>query len=220
MSCKCIKIDYSLLVPATTCDTISITYTLVGEEPETVEVDFVDGEYRVNDFLFGTDLIISPSETGWNVVYSFQIQATLTEVNCPFGAFTIPLESMFETFRVDPIMIPNPLIRCYQLEVWNKQCEYSKCVLEYVNNLIFGIDVCKLEESLKEQRRILEILNSYDPRDILGNTTNYNTITYTKIKQLLHLHLLCHLIVDLPHLHLLYSFYLNFNFLQQHSTPL
>jgi hypothetical protein len=76
-------------------------------------------------------------------------------------------------------------IQCYKLEVWNKQCEYSKCVLEYVNNLIFGVEVCKLQESLKEQRRVLEILNCYDPRDIANNTTNYNTITYSTIKKLL-----------------------------------
>jgi hypothetical protein len=186
MSCKCIKIDYNLLVPATTCDTISVTYTLFGEEPQTVLIDFVDGEYRVNDFLFGTDLIISFVDTQWTVVYSFQIQATLIQVGCPFGTFTIPEESMFETFRVDPIMIPNPIITCYQLEVWNKQCEYSKCVLEYVNNLIFGIDICKLQESLKEQRRILEILNSYDLRDIPNNTVIYNTIPYGTIKKLLY----------------------------------
>jgi hypothetical protein len=118
-----------------------------------------------------------------------ELQATLSEDTlCPFGVYTIEDDSIFEAFEVNPCTIPNPYvesINCYKLAVWSKQCEYSKCVLEYVNNLIFGIDVCKLEESLKEQRRVLEILNCYDPRDILGNTTNYNTITYTKIKQLL-----------------------------------
>ena len=84
------------------CDSISITYKLVGEDFVSVEVPFVDGEYRINDFLFETDLIISFVDTQWTVVYSFQIQATLTEVGCPFGSFTIPLESMFETFEVSP----------------------------------------------------------------------------------------------------------------------
>jgi hypothetical protein len=84
------------------CDSILITYKLVGEDFVSVEVPFVDGEYRINDFLFETDLIISFVDTQWTVVYSFQIQATLTEVGCPFGAFTIPLESMFETFEVSP----------------------------------------------------------------------------------------------------------------------
>ena len=86
------------------CETISITYKLVGEDFVTVEVPFVDDEYRINDFLFETDLIISFVDTQWTVVYSFQIQATLTEVGCPFGAFTIPEESMFETFEVAPIV--------------------------------------------------------------------------------------------------------------------
>ena len=86
------------------CETISITYKLVGEDFVTVEVPFVAGEYRINDFLFETDLIISFVDTQWTVVYSFQIQATLTEVGCPFGAFTIPEESMFEFFEVAPIV--------------------------------------------------------------------------------------------------------------------
>ena len=86
------------------CETISITYKLVGEDFVTVEVPFVAGEYRINDFLFETDLIISFVDTQWTVVYSFQIQATLTEVGCPFGTFTIPEESMFETFEVAPIV--------------------------------------------------------------------------------------------------------------------
>jgi hypothetical protein len=85
-----------------TCDSILITYKLVGEDFVSVEVPFVDGEYRINDFLFETDLIISFVDTQWTVVYSFQIQATLTEVGCPFGTFTIPEESMFETFEVSP----------------------------------------------------------------------------------------------------------------------
>jgi len=89
------------------CDTIQITYKLAGEDLQMVEVPFVDGEYRINDFLFETDLIISFVDTQWTVVYSFQIQATLTQVGCPFGTFTIAPESMFESFIVEPSVSAN-----------------------------------------------------------------------------------------------------------------
>jgi hypothetical protein len=294
MSCERIKIDYNLLVPATTCDTIavtyqlkpscdtiSITYKLIGGSTTTIEVEkgstqtngknyyalSIDGlDYVLvwslvspvawkligdegvellleedNPCPFGTYIMeptsvfetfsVSPTtipnpvtvevgssgtafgknfytfiigdinakiewngEDSWNLLLFIGAWSTYVyleeDINCPYGVFYIPSlgATIFEAFEVNPVMIPNPYvesINCYKLAVWSKQCEYSKCVLEYVNNLIFGIDVCKLEESLKEQRRVLEILNCYDPRDILGNTTNYNTITYTKIKQLL-----------------------------------
>ena len=191
------------------CDCIKVTYTLVGEEPVTVEVVW-DGisisldrpVYEIGELgcalVFSTDSYFPEYPLplwfvlGGDLPELFQCKLTEggipIDTPCPFGTYTIEEDSIFESFIVEPCAIPNPYaesINCYKLAVWSKQCEYSKCVLEYVNNLIFGIDVCKLEESLKEQRRVLEILNCYDPRDILGNTTNYNTITYTKIKQLL-----------------------------------
>jgi hypothetical protein len=164
----------------------------VGEEPVTVEVessgtlygkpiyDVFDGNTLQWDSLDGTFWVMDVGEN----------PPTLSEdTPCPFGTYTIEEGSIFEAFEVEPCTIPNPYvesINCYKLAVWSKQCEYSKCALEYVNNLIFGIDVCKLEESLKEQRRVLEILNCYDPRDIPNNTVIYNTIPYGTIKKLLY----------------------------------
>jgi hypothetical protein len=176
------------------CECIKVTYTLEGGSPVTVEVEKeanpVNGKNFFFIFISGLPYSLFWNGTFWKISQGPGAdQATLSsDTPCPFGDYTLEESSIFEAFEVNPCTIPSPYvesINCYKLAVWNKQCEYSKCVLEYVNNLIFGIDVCKLEESLKEQRRILEILNCYDPRDILGNTTNYNTITYTKIKQLL-----------------------------------
>jgi hypothetical protein len=181
------------------CECIKVTYTLVGEEPVTVEVE----KDRSGSFLpfyinvpliFITGVWIEFIDNEWIVSTGMAspttLQATLSEdTPCPFGVYTIEEGSIFESFIVEPCTIPNPYvesINCYKLAVWSKQCEYSKCVLEYVNNLIFGIDVCKLEESLKEQRRVLEILNCYDPRDIPNNTVIYNTIPYGTIKKLLY----------------------------------
>jgi hypothetical protein len=91
-------------VCSTGCETIKLTYQLNGEEPETVEIEINnDGEYRINDFLFETDLIISYVDTQWVAVYSFQIQASLIIVGCPFGTFTIPEESMFESFIIESV---------------------------------------------------------------------------------------------------------------------
>jgi hypothetical protein len=75
---------------------------------------------------------------------------------------------------------------CYPILVWNKQCEFAQCVLKYLRNLQFGAATCCEElDYLKEQRRILEILNCYDTRDIPDNTVNYNFLTYNQIKKLL-----------------------------------
>lgn len=75
---------------------------------------------------------------------------------------------------------------CFDKLVWNKQCEYSKEVLAYLNRILFGyISSSSKIEILKNKKRALEILNSYDTRDIANNTTTYNTLTYTQIKKLL-----------------------------------
>lgn len=78
-----------------------------------------------------------------------------------------------------------PAEECFNILVWNKQCEFAQCVLKYLNKLQFGINSCKDLESLKNKRRALLILNCYDTRDIANNTTDYNFLTYTQIKKLL-----------------------------------
>ena len=74
---------------------------------------------------------------------------------------------------------------CFDILVWNKQCEFAQCVLKYLQKLQFGNVPCSALESLKNKKRALEILNCYDPRDINNNTTDYNTVTYSEIKTLL-----------------------------------
>lgn len=75
---------------------------------------------------------------------------------------------------------------CFPILVWNKQCEFAQCVLEYLQILQFsGTAPCEKFDKLKNQRRALEILNCYDVRDIPDNTTNYNFLTYSTIKKLL-----------------------------------
>jgi hypothetical protein len=74
---------------------------------------------------------------------------------------------------------------CFDILVWNKQCEFAQCVLKYLRSLQFGSVSCEALDKLKNQKRALEILNCYDTRDIEFNTTIYNTLTYTKIKKLL-----------------------------------
>lgn len=75
---------------------------------------------------------------------------------------------------------------CFDILVWNKQCEFAQAVLAYLKQLEFGGAACCEEfENLKNQRRALEILNCYDTRDIADDTTNYNFLTYHQIKNLL-----------------------------------
>lgn len=74
---------------------------------------------------------------------------------------------------------------CFDILVWNKQCEFGKCVLSFLNKLQLGIYNCEEFEKLKNKKRVLEILNCYDTRDIEDNTTVYNNLTYSQIKKLL-----------------------------------
>ncbi len=74
---------------------------------------------------------------------------------------------------------------CFELLVWEKQCEFSKCVLDYIHGLMFGNVDCHALENLKLQRRVLEILNCYDSRDIEENTVLYNNLEYNTIKKLI-----------------------------------
>lgn len=74
---------------------------------------------------------------------------------------------------------------CYSIQVWNKQCEFAQCVYKYLQKLQFGVADCKELDKLLNEKRALEILNCYDPRDIEPNTTDYNFITYNQIKNLL-----------------------------------
>ena len=80
---------------------------------------------------------------------------------------------------------PNEDITCYDINVWEKQCQFSKCVLNYIKGLQFGSVSCEALDNLMLEKRILKILNCYDTRDIPGNTTDYNILTYSQIKKLL-----------------------------------
>lgn len=85
-----------------------------------------------------------------------------------------------------PLPDPNDPNECYDILVWSKQCEFAKCVFKYVQKLQYGtINTCEELDTLINKKRALEILNCYDSRDIEGNTTDYNFITYSEIKKLL-----------------------------------
>lgn len=122
---------------STDCDTIKINYNLVGEGNQTVEANFVDGQYRVNDFLFGTALFILPSETGWSVFYSFQLQASLTVEGCPFGIFTPSEESMFASFYITKIISNNHLFPLLA-NATNKTIRYTDLVTSEIRSEVLA----------------------------------------------------------------------------------
>ena len=90
------------------CDTISVTYTLVGEEPVTVEVekevDLYDGKnyYLLPIIEFEIVLFWSLPNLKW--LLSIGGETYLTEdTPCPFGVYTIEPGSIFEAFSVAPV---------------------------------------------------------------------------------------------------------------------
>jgi hypothetical protein len=87
------------------CETISVTYTLEGEEPVTVEVES-SGEFEGKPYyeieISGETYILE-----WNVLgyWKFQSEGLLSEdTPCPFGTYTIGEGSPFEAFEVNPIL--------------------------------------------------------------------------------------------------------------------
>jgi hypothetical protein len=107
-----------------TCDSILVTYQLVGEEPVTVEVGssgVVNGKksYHIPGF----------STLGWNTAGdhpdSWEFDADnipyLTEdTPCPFGTYTIGEGSIFEAFEVEPISLTVPSWSYEPLNVMNE----------------------------------------------------------------------------------------------------
>ena len=74
---------------------------------------------------------------------------------------------------------------CFKLIVWSLQCKFSKLVKNYFKSVSLGIrSKCSLNE-LIHFKIGLEILNSYNVRDINSNTTEYNTETFIEIKRLI-----------------------------------
>jgi hypothetical protein len=110
-----------------------------------------------------------------------------------FGNFVSPTSYGIYDFNEGTICFENPNIsttdeinqECFDILVWNKQCEFAQCVLKYLRSLQFGSFSCEALDKLKNQKRALEILNCYDTRDIEFNSTTYNTLTYSQIKKLL-----------------------------------
>jgi hypothetical protein len=104
------------------CDTISITYTLEGEEPVTVEVDDYVIDNNGNKYFYFIFPIDGGSELGigkmtepydsWDInLDGYGIQATLSEdTPCPFGTYTIEEGSIFEAFSVAPSGVTNKFL--------------------------------------------------------------------------------------------------------------
>ena len=150
------------------------------------------------DFILRWDITNNRWELGIpNLPYSeFELQAYLaydTFIDCPLNpAFPFNWEVVsgelvdFNTSLGDPLPSGlTPEQECYPILVWDKQCEFAQATLKYLQKMQFGIFCCESLDKLKNKRRALEILNCYDVRDIPYNTTDYNTLTYQQIKNLL-----------------------------------
>jgi len=139
-------------------------------------------EWKLAIVNFGTIVIASFAEDldcpGTNLV------SVWTSSNQSYTGFTV--EASCQIVDVPVITTPEEeAIECFDITVWDLQCKYAQCVLEYFTNLKFGIDNKIGFESLIKKKKALGILLCYDARDILLNTTLYNNITYSQIKQLI-----------------------------------
>lgn len=74
---------------------------------------------------------------------------------------------------------------CFKLNVWLLQVKFKNLVKDYVNSLVYGVSSAIKASELLTFKRGLQILNKYNPRDIDGDTTLYNVLTYSRILKIL-----------------------------------
>jgi len=100
------------------CDTISVTYTLEGEEPVTVEVasSGIFGGKKYYDFIidgYSFRIRWNSSIEQWGAVNLDldTLDAYFDSANdCPFGVYTIGEETIFEAFSVAPSGVTNKFL--------------------------------------------------------------------------------------------------------------
>jgi hypothetical protein len=185
---------------------IYIGYTIGGKLPIVVSPFLIvpsgitngKSSYTWFDSTWGIDVTLSWNLSGyWEIGYTsgeFYTIAILnyTPTDCPVNPYE-PFSwlvnnqswSEINTESPNPIVILTEEQECYPILVWDKQCEFAQATLKYLQQMQFGIFCCESLDKLKNKRRALEILNCYDTRDIPNNTTEYNTLTYQQIKNLL-----------------------------------
>ena len=74
---------------------------------------------------------------------------------------------------------------CLKLKIWSLQCKFSELAEKYMNNMLLGISCPEQLDYLKTFRRSLKLLNRYDTRDVVDQTTDYNVISYATIISIL-----------------------------------
>lgn len=176
-----------------TCLQVNVTPVSTGIA-ETIQVDGVMVE-GFNTYTFtagGQQYIILWDGEMWSlfavVVGDDIFVGSNSNIDCPNGEWTLnPTEGphYFNAFSTSECDTLSEESNCFKLIVWQKQCEFGKEVAKYLRLLQFGSTCCSELEELKNKRRALLILNCYDTRDIPGNTTEYNALTYSQIQDLL-----------------------------------
>ena len=192
MSCPC-----NILISYSYSECIDVfTYTDV----ELTSVGILNGKsyYTFTDDNFSYTLLWTGSRWELIVGYGEEFPSTIAtfreDLDCPGTHETSEWGGLQEAFFYFNVTAPCQLtleeitnlaetLECYNITIWDLQCKYAQCVLEYFTNLKFGIDNKIDFENLLKKKKALGILLCYDARDIVANTTIYNNITYSEIKQ-------------------------------------
>lgn len=176
------------------CLQITATPTTTGVQ-ETVEVTsvLVEGAYTYNFTFDEISYTIYWDGEQWSLFALEEFDNIFIgsnhNIDCPTGSWTFNPSELehyfaggFETAECPPT---EEDVICYNTLVWQKQCEYSKEVLKYLQALEFGFACCDALEDLKNKRRVLLILNCYDTRDLGATVSEYNTLSNDTINDLL-----------------------------------
>ena len=198
--------NYNIRVSPIDCqccdEKLTVRITVTGKPPTeieviaTIEVDEFGNHLIYNGYPYyilhiGLDtyyIFFNSIVNAWVVgpVVSEDV-AFITQNNstslCPFGYYNV--DDYFLRFWVTGYDCGNQTAEDFCNKIHTKQCEFASKVLKYLKHLQFGNSCCEELDDLKNDKRILEILNCYDTRDIESNTTNYNVLPYSQIKKLL-----------------------------------
>jgi hypothetical protein len=151
----------------TGCETITITYTLNGEDSQTVNAEFIDEEYRIIDFLFGNDLVINYEDGEWHVFYNFSLQAYLeTSESCPFGDYTIQIESIFESFIIENFCFDSNWQAVHHPIKWKLQ---RKDGIVFEKTVVSGQTSIQLTETLPDGVVLGTFVEYYQPDGTILN---------------------------------------------------
>ena len=168
------------------CDTIQVTYQLVGEEPVTVEVDvFAENAgknlYRIIIDATTVTLFWNSGEARWKATTTGStLRAYLPEdTPCPFGTYTISEGSIFEAFEVTSVCFTSKWQAVEHPIKWQLQ---RKDALVIEKTISSGFVSLELSATPPPELQVGNFVTYYKPDGTKIGSTQINLISGDRIR--------------------------------------